>query len=169
MVRGPIRYGMRYSATTQFVSTALHCCAAFTPRVLHFSAFHFSQYDTNRFQGVLITDGYYSYAVFIYQCGDMEWGGGVIGWQASTSHYASYYLSGESNSNDVACANSYYSSYNTLVFRLDDRKSLPPSIPPMYHLFPSLSLLLLIFMMYKLHTCRLSVQHLHMQQWQMCV
>ena len=71
----------------------------------------------------------------------MEWGGGVIGWQASTSHYASYYLSGESNSNDVACANSYYSSYNTLVFRLDDSKSLPPSISPMYHLFPSLSLL----------------------------
>ena len=35
----------------------------------------------------------------------------------------------------------------------------PTSFPPMYHLFPSLSLLL-IFMMYQLHTCRLSVQHL---------
>ena len=53
----------------------------------------------------------------------------MIGWQQSTSHYASYYLSGESNSNDVACANSYYSSYTTLVFRLDDRKSFP-YIPP---------------------------------------
>ena len=95
---------------------------------------HFLQYVTNRFQGVLITDGYYSYAVFIYLCGSMESGGGVIGWQASTSQYASYYLSGESNSNDVACANSYY-SYNTLVFRLDDSKSFPPSISPMYHLF----------------------------------
>ena len=59
----------------------------------------------------------------------------MIGWQASTSHYASYYLSGESNSNDVACANSHYSSYNTLVFRLDNSKfllppSLPSSLPP---------------------------------------
>ena len=57
-------------------------------------SFHnFPQYDKNRFQGILITDGYHSYAVFIYQCGSMEWGGGVIGWQASTLQYASYYLS----------------------------------------------------------------------------
>ena len=59
----------------------------------------------------------------------------MIGWQASTSHYASYYLSGDSNSNDVACDNSYYSSYNTLVFRLDDSKSLPslhPSLTPSF-------------------------------------
>ena len=59
----------------------------------------------------------------------------MIGWQASTSQYASYYLSGDSNSNDVACTNSDYSSffessYNTLVFRLDDSKPFPPSIPP---------------------------------------
>ena len=35
MVRSPIRYGMRYSATTQFVSTtALHLCRGFCTSVL---------------------------------------------------------------------------------------------------------------------------------------
>ena len=36
MVRGPIRYGTRYSATRQF-----YCAAFMTPRVLHFSAYEF--------------------------------------------------------------------------------------------------------------------------------
>ena len=36
MVRGPIRYGARYSAIRQ-----LYCAAFISPRVLHLSAFHF--------------------------------------------------------------------------------------------------------------------------------
>ena len=28
---------------------------------------------------------HHNYAVFIYECGGMEWGRGVIGWQASTT------------------------------------------------------------------------------------
>ena len=38
-----VRYGTRYSATRQF-----YCAAFITPRVLHFSAFHYSQH-TNTF------------------------------------------------------------------------------------------------------------------------
>ena len=56
------------------------------------------QFITDTFQGTLITDDWNSYAVFTYECGGMEWGGGVIGWQDSSSNYASHYLSGRSNS-----------------------------------------------------------------------
>ena len=71
---------------------------------------------TNTFQGILITDGSSSYAVFIYECGGMEWGGGVIGWQQSLSEFNSHSLSGDSNSNDIGCL--YSSSYSAVVFRI---------------------------------------------------
>ena len=78
------------------------------------------QFITNTFQGILITDGWNSYAVFIYECGGMEWGGGTIGWQDSSSNnasnYMSHYLSGRSNSYDIGCL--YSSSYSAVVFRL---------------------------------------------------
>ena len=50
----------------------------------------------------------------------MEWGGGVIGWQASTSQYNSHNLSGDSNSNDVGCL--YSDHYTAVVFKIDDGK-----------------------------------------------
>ena len=42
------------------------------------------QSTTNTFQGVLISDGSSSYAVFIYDCLKMNWGGGVIGCTVKT-------------------------------------------------------------------------------------
>ena len=78
------------------------------------------QYTTNTFQGVLITDGSSSYAVFIYDCDNMDWGGGVIGWQASTSQYNSHYLSGHSNSNGVGCL--YSNTYSAVIFELYNGK-----------------------------------------------
>ena len=80
----------------------------------------FIQSTTNTFQGVLITNGVSSYAVFIYDCGSMKWGGGVIGWQASLSQYNSHYLSGESNSNDIGCL--YSTTYSAVVFKINDGK-----------------------------------------------
>ena len=50
----------------------------------------------------------------------MEWGGGVIGWQASTYQYNTHYLSGESNSNDVGCL--YSTTYSAVLFELYDGK-----------------------------------------------
>lgn len=76
------------------------------------------------FTGVLISDGLASYAVFTYKCGGMEWGGGVISWQASTSEYGSHMLSGLSNSNDVGCLNRDSSNYTSIVYRLDIREFL---------------------------------------------
>ena len=80
----------------------------------------FMQSRTNTFQGILIADGSSSYAVFIYECGGMEWGGGVIGWQESLSQYNSHSLSGDSNSNDVGCL--YSTTYSAVVFKIDDGK-----------------------------------------------
>ena len=77
-----------------------------------------THYRTNTFQGILMTDGSSKYAVFIYKCGSMEWGGGVIGWQASTSEYNSHYLSGESNSSEVGCL--YSDTYSAIVFKIDN-------------------------------------------------
>ena len=50
----------------------------------------------------------------------MDWGGGVIGWQASSSQYNSHYLSGDSNSNDIGCL--YSNTYSAVVFKIDDGK-----------------------------------------------
>ena len=76
----------------------------------------FPQSSTSTFQGILITDGSSSYAVFIYECGGMEWGGAAIGWQASTSQYNSHSLSGLSSSYTVGCL--YSSSYSAIVYTL---------------------------------------------------
>ena len=71
---------------------------------------------TNSFQGVFITDFATSYAVFIYECGGMEWGGGVIGWKATDSHYAAHPLSGQPNSSDIGCL--HFPSYSAEVYRI---------------------------------------------------
>ena len=77
---------------------------------------------TNRFQGVLITDGATSYAVFIYNCHDMEWSGNaIIGWQASSVLYATHSLSGTTNAKDVACLNTPTTSSSTLIYRVAQR------------------------------------------------
>ena len=79
---------------------------------------------TNTFQGILISDGSSSYAVFIYDCSNMEWGGGVIGWQQSTTQYASYTESGLRSSNRAVCG-FQTSSYTTLVYKICECTSLP--------------------------------------------
>ena len=51
----------------------------------------------------------------------MEWGGAVIGWQASPTLFERHRLSGTSNSKDVGCL--YSSTYSALVYRLDKSTS----------------------------------------------
>jgi hypothetical protein len=71
---------------------------------------------TNSFQAIIITDNIATYAVFIYECGGMEWGGGVIGWQARDYKYESHDFTGESHSNEIGCLG--FSSYSSLVYRI---------------------------------------------------
>ena len=59
----------------------------------------------NTFQGILITDGWRSYAVFTYKCGLLEWSGGAtIGFYAEGDFYMNHPLSGV-NSTQIACVN----------------------------------------------------------------
>ena len=53
--------------------------------------------------------------MFIYECGGMQWGGGAIGWQASSLQHETHYLSGD-NSDDIGCL--YSSSYSAIVYKL---------------------------------------------------
>ena len=74
------------------------------------------QSSRNRFQGILITDGTASYAVFIYECANMMWGGGVIGWQESPSNYVAHQLSGKNNSNSIACLSG--ETHTAIIYRI---------------------------------------------------
>ncbi|CAI8021006.1 Alpha-tectorin [Geodia barretti] len=73
-----------------------------------------SSFSTSTFQAVLITDGYDSYAVFIYQCGGMGWGGATIGWGYTTYLYEEHYLSEASYSNDIGCT--YSSTSSAIIY-----------------------------------------------------
>ena len=82
-----------------------------------------SQSITNTFQGILITDGISSYAVFIYECGGMEWGEGVIGWQqSSSSRFDWHFLSGMRNSTSIGCL--YSSTYSAVVYKVACKYSM---------------------------------------------
>ena len=56
--------------------------------------------------------------MFIYECGEMEWGGATIGWADSSSIYEEHYLSG-TQSASIGCE--YSSSYSAIVYRLGKR------------------------------------------------
>ena len=87
---------------------------AFLSKVFHGIVFQI-QSITSSFQAVLVTDGQVSYAVFIYECGSMNWGGATIGWADSNSLYQRHSLSG-SDSATVGCQ--YSSTYSAVVYRL---------------------------------------------------
>jgi hypothetical protein len=91
------------------------------------------------FQAVLITDGYDSYAVFIYQCGGMEWGGATIGWGYSRDLYEEHYLSEASYSNDIGCR--YSSTSSAIIYDVysgtDDSTTYPTTYPTTYSTYPS--------------------------------
>ena len=76
----------------------------------------YTQFTTSTFQAVLITDGSASYAVFIYDCGGMEWDGAIIGWAKSSTLYEKHTLSGFS-SDEIGCR--YSSSYSAVIYRVD--------------------------------------------------
>lgn len=72
--------------------------------------------EFNTFQGVIITDGELTYAVFIYECGGMEWGRGVIGWQFNTTTFEANPLSGQENNYEIGCTCS--NKYSAIAYTL---------------------------------------------------
>ena len=81
--------------------------------MLLFSPF---QYTTSTFQAVLITNGITSYAVFIYECGGMDWNGATIGWAYSNFLYEKHSLSGLFISSTIGCRHS--STSTAIAYRL---------------------------------------------------
>ena len=77
----------------------------------------------NTFQAVLITDGEYSYTVFTYKCGLLEWGSAAtIGFNSAGGRYAN----NDPSSSAVACDN-LDSVWSNVIFRLSDAN---PEFPP---------------------------------------
>lgn len=102
------------------------------PRDLHFSAFILYTYvpmhtlpQRNTYQGVVITDGTRSYAVFIYNCAllDMHSFGG-IGYYFSSALQIEHRLSNTNMSSTIACGNSPGSPWSTVVYPLFGKKLL---------------------------------------------
>ena len=77
----------------------------------------------NTFQAILVTDGVYSYAIFTYKCGLMEWDRGAnIGYNAAGESFANH----DPSSSAVACLNVPVSDYSNIIYLLSNES---PEIP----------------------------------------
>ena len=75
--------------------------------------------QTNTYQGVLVTDGTTSYAVFIYQCGLMGWSGyASIGYYAVGNFSQNHPLANSVSANTIACVNLPTSVWSNVVYQL---------------------------------------------------
>ena len=75
--------------------------------------------QTDTFQGIVITDGSKSYAVFTYKCGLMQWSGNAtIGFKADRTYFRNHPLSGSITSNSIACINYPPTEWTNVVYDL---------------------------------------------------
>jgi hypothetical protein len=81
---------------------------------------------TNTFQGIIITNETTSFAVFIYECGGMDWSGADIGWVGSFYLYEKHPYGKTAYSKDMGCR--YSTTYSAIVYRLD-RECTPFEFP----------------------------------------
>lgn len=82
----------------------------------NFFAIHF---QTNSYQGIVITDGTESYALFIYQCGAVSWhGNATVGFNAGGTWFENHPFSGTRNVASVSCLNTTTSVWTNLVYKL---------------------------------------------------
>ena len=103
--------------------------------IISTSTFYF---QTNTFQSVLITDGTKSYAVYTYQCGEMEWGDeSTIGFNAGQDYYENHPVTGHFQSHFIACLQniSAESLITNVIYDLvpDVIALLPGVIPPTHN------------------------------------
>ena len=69
----------------------------------------------------MVTDGINSFAIFIYQCGDLQWSGGAtIGFGAGSESFSNHMLSGTPNVTSIACLNTPDNQFYTLSYMLTD-------------------------------------------------
>ena len=69
----------------------------------------------------MVTDGINSYALFIYQCGDLEWSGGAtIGFGASSELFANHRLILTREAAFIACLNSPNNQFFTVLYSISN-------------------------------------------------
>ena len=87
-------------------------------------------------QGLIITNGTKTYAVFTYKCHFLDWSGsGVIGFNAGGDYHDNHPLAGRTTANLVACVHlSVDSEWNNVIYDLvpnpDALTDEPTPIPP---------------------------------------
>ena len=73
----------------------------------------------NTLQAILISNGTDSYAIFTYQCGDINWSWRtVIGYNAAGVVYMNHPLSGGSLAGDIDCTNIPESNWTNILYNL---------------------------------------------------
>ena len=105
-------------------------------------------FNQNTFQAILITDGTYSYTIFTYQCGLLEWDNGAtigvtaatIGFSAAGNPYKNYDLPPL----EVACVNTPYTNWSNVEYLLSNENPEIP-VPRMFLCFYSLSTFMCTF------------------------
>ena len=71
----------------------------------------------------MVTDGTNSFAIFIYQCGDLQWpGNATIGFGAGSEFVSNHWLSGSQNVTSIACFNSPDNQFFALLYVLTDSR-----------------------------------------------
>ena len=70
----------------------------------------------------MVTDGNNSFAIFIYQCGDLQWSrnGTTIGFGAGSEFFSNHWLSGTPNVSSIACLNTPDSQFFALLYKLTE-------------------------------------------------
>ena len=73
----------------------------------------------NTWQAILINNGTDSYAIFTYQCGDINWSRRtIIGYNAAGVVYLNHPLSGVRSAGDIDCMNLPESDWTNILYNL---------------------------------------------------
>ena len=73
----------------------------------------------------MVTDGIVSFAIFIYQCGDIEWSGyyrATIGIGAGSEFVSNHWLSRTLSVTSIACLNTPDNQFFTLLYALTESR-----------------------------------------------
>ncbi len=94
------------------------CIKVIMRLTLHRSYNFFLQ--NNTFQACLITNGTKSYAVYTYQCGELQWSNeATIGFNAGGDIYENHPLSGQTHANSIACVHTNHNTpWNNVIYDL---------------------------------------------------
>ena len=73
----------------------------------------------NTFQGILVTDYVNSYAIFIYQCGDLNYSNdATIGFVTRDGFFGNHETTLRNDAQSIACQNSPTSPWVNIVYRI---------------------------------------------------